>query len=1250
MTAATASSLHLQGMTELTLLAPLKRGFVPSGDTCSYASRLRLLFGTLMAARSRAREQEQGSAFSDVVARVQTIHSFRLAILEPSQQLLLAVTFDSGWEPYIRKVWRDLGPLLDVIFCHCEDYPLAADSSASAYMAWIRSRQVQAGFFYIASGLTVGDLRYLADVERLQRDGDGGRQSCPAHQVAEQAIARLRLPHPSQTVLRQARQLPGMALARGLEALAGLYGLTDYFAATPDPRDRDHHVLLRAAQDLLVELREPELRGLLARDAGLQAQYRTELAWFFQPPPPSLRQPRPPRTPPAPEQLQAGLLRPDPDTSHGLLLLLKVTEPGAARRWLATQLPALARTDAAPGQPVLNLALTLPGLRRLGLGAQAVARLPREFCEGMEARADLLGDLRGNHPAHWRRPLRHGVAVPPDEAGQAARIDLAEVDLVLQWRVLAPAAAEDHGLGPDHPLRAELQAVEAATGLALLAVEPLRRQTLGTRRPEGRRVVEHFGFVDGLSQPSFGTRPPPRPRDELALGELLLGHANDRGDEDSDLAEDPVLADGSFLVIRKLRQFPERLQQRLAAEVRRLAGQGIHVSVDELKAAMMGRKPSGEPLVTPEGPGANDFDYRADPEGLRCPLASHVRRANPREGAPNPHCPGGREPVPRLLRRGMSYGPDMTPEELAGTVPARERGLVFMACNASIAEQFEVVQRWISGGNASGLGSAQADPLLGVPSVGERRSFRFVRELPGGQLQVVRVFLDEEPDGSPSSLQPQPFVQLEWGLYAFMPSLPALRRLLEGDEGMQTASPSEAAQEGEALIHQLQGPLKALGAAGWKQCLEDLVARKQGVPDRVWAAVRELHDGALDTGTEYGVLVASPALLQVVLQDSEGHYTVSGYQARMSQSIGSLYLGLDAGPDYERLATPVNDLIGGISRDEAFTLGRRAVVDVLRQAWTQGAAEPPAMRPLRMPVDLKRLSDDVLAGLARHWFGLPDGHHVQAAPRDWAWQADSSAPPRCPGHFDTPSRYFFQPLPEQTAAEEQGRRHGRQLLAAVTAWVAQGRAQPDSLQGCLTPRLFAALAGESDAVLASTCIGVLMGFLPTVDGCWRRALMDSRADERLWLARARMLALGEPRQQGLAQIEPLLRPWLEQALLRHPVPDAIWRTARREHALGPVPRITEGRRLVLGLMSGTQVQWQAREAGGLAAQSCPADLSLLFGGRRQAGGAHPQHACPGQEAAMGLLLGMSAGLLAAGLQVGPQPQLMWMLAPPAPLD
>ena len=37
--------------------------------------------------------------------------------------------------------------------------------------------------------------------------------------------------------------------------------------------------------------------------------------------------------------------------------------------------------------------------------------------------------------------------------------------------------------------------------------------------------------------------------------------------------------------------------------------------------------------------------------------------------------------------------------------------MMFLAYNASIAEQFETVQRWMTGGNSTGGFSGSADPL-----------------------------------------------------------------------------------------------------------------------------------------------------------------------------------------------------------------------------------------------------------------------------------------------------------------------------------------------------------------------------------------------------------------------------------------------------------------------------------------------------------------------------------------------------------
>lgn len=103
----------------------------------------------------------------------------------------------------------------------------------------------------------------------------------------------------------------------------------------------------------------------------------------------------------------------------------------------------------------------------------------------------------------------------------------------------------------------------------------------------------------------------------------------------------------------------------------------------------MGRKKDGTPLVA-VAPGAggraamSSFDYRSDPRGAKCPLGSHVRRANPR-------LEDGRH---RLIRRGMPFG-----EELLPGAPEREAlGLLFVAFNADIEAQFEFVQRaWCNG-------------------------------------------------------------------------------------------------------------------------------------------------------------------------------------------------------------------------------------------------------------------------------------------------------------------------------------------------------------------------------------------------------------------------------------------------------------------------------------------------------------------------------------------------------------------------
>jgi hypothetical protein len=139
---------------------------------------------------------------------------------------------------------------------------------------------------------------------------------------------------------------------------------------------------------------------------------------------------------------------------------------------------------------------------------------------------------------------------------------------------------------------------------------------------------------------------------------------------------------------------------------------------------------------------------------MRCPVGSHIRRANPREGLAGGAARTRRH---RIVRRGMPYGPPLAGDEDDG-VP---RGLVFTCFNASIARQFEVVQDWCVDGNVFGLGPGDRDLLAGADR--GRTGFTIAGAPP------VRV-------PGPG----RPLVTVRGGEYLFLPSLTGLRAIAAG--------------------------------------------------------------------------------------------------------------------------------------------------------------------------------------------------------------------------------------------------------------------------------------------------------------------------------------------------------------------------------------------------------------------------------------------------------------------------------------
>jgi Dyp-type peroxidase family len=210
---------------------------------------------------------------------------------------------------------------------------------------------------------------------------------------------------------------------------------------------------------------------------------------------------------------------------------------------------------------------------------------------------------------------------------------------------------------------------------------------------------EHFGFRDGISQPSIrdpNAGPWRRTSSDvpLAPGEFVLGYEDEGG---TTPAPPPGLGfNGSYMVVRKLEQDVSGFWDFVAHE-----GPG---RTDWLAAKILGRWTDGSPLVlAPERPDPeraddlgwlNEFTYALDPAGFSCPIGAHIRRANPRDALD----PGMRFTMRhRIIRRGMPYGP---PDG------DTQRGLMFACYQASIERQFEFIQsQWCGDGNAFGLGS-----------------------------------------------------------------------------------------------------------------------------------------------------------------------------------------------------------------------------------------------------------------------------------------------------------------------------------------------------------------------------------------------------------------------------------------------------------------------------------------------------------------------------------------------------------------
>jgi deferrochelatase/peroxidase EfeB len=293
----------------------------------------------------------------------------------------------------------------------------------------------------------------------------------------------------------------------------------------------------------------------------------------------------------------------------------------------------------------------------------------------------------------------------------------------------------------------------------------------------------------------------------VATGEFILGHTNEYGffppspvvpaDGDPDrilpASANPHHHDagyrdlgvnGTFVAYRKLWQNVAGFWQFLERESKRLRSSSDPAFMVWLASKMMGRWPNGAPLtLSPDRAdagfaGRDDFLYAQDPAGLACPLGSHIRRTNPRDHL-RPAAPTESLHMTarhQLLRRGRPYGPPLFDLSILDRTDAadlmrgvldlkddgRDRGLHFLAVNASLRSQFEFVQQsWANNPRFNGL-VGNPDPVIGDND--PAAAAPGLMDIPGC------------PAGMRTSSLPR-FVSVRGGAYLFMPSVSALRYL-----------------------------------------------------------------------------------------------------------------------------------------------------------------------------------------------------------------------------------------------------------------------------------------------------------------------------------------------------------------------------------------------------------------------------------------------------------------------------------------
>jgi deferrochelatase/peroxidase EfeB len=367
-------------------------------------------------------------------------------------------------------------------------------------------------------------------------------------------------------------------------------------------------------------------------------------------------------------------------------LLFTLPEGVDGRGFLRAIFPNIAHgaTDLTLRSPCLcNVGLTYQGLSRIGCDPALIAALDAHFQEGpspptMGDMPDSPSDRSKWWDGQWKTSQIHLTvqiyAREPNDLA-AATEEILNHATAYGWVELLPRKIPDY------------QGSRRLDGAALPRAE-------GDTSP-GAKL--HFGYRDGLSQPEVAWDAEPT-NGKLDRAHFLLGYSKPEvSSAPSSRPAAKFFRDSSYFVLRWIQQDVAAFEHFLTDAAPKIAPERPLAEGREFVAAkLLGRWRDGTPLaLSSERPDASlnstPFGYQAqDSQGLRCPFSAHIRVVNPRD---QPLANAEVFGVPRVIRRGMPYGPEWPEGQIVDD--EMDRGIIGVFLCTSIARQFYTLLHWV---------------------------------------------------------------------------------------------------------------------------------------------------------------------------------------------------------------------------------------------------------------------------------------------------------------------------------------------------------------------------------------------------------------------------------------------------------------------------------------------------------------------------------------------------------------------------